>query len=96
MARVTYTRRARVEARDARLWLKERQPRTVEGFQQRMEAAQRLLSDFPLAGRPEAGDTRRLSLEPYPYSLVYRVLPDRVTVIALPHNRQSEKYWLGS
>lgn len=94
MARVTFTRQARIEARDARLWLKDRQPRTVEGFRRRVEDARRLLSDFPMAGRADAGDTRRLQLDPYPYSMVYRVLSDRVSVIAVPHNSQNRRYWL--
>lgn len=94
MARVTFTRQARVEARDARLWLKDRQPRTVEGFRRRVEDARGLLGDFPMAGRAERGGTRRLTLDPYPYSLVYRILPDRVSVIAVPHHRQDGPYWI--
>ncbi len=94
MARVTFTRQARVEARDARLWLKDRQPRTVEGFRRRVEEVRRMLTDFPMAGRPDAGETRRIALDPYPYSLVYRILPDRVSVIAVPHNNQARRYWL--
>ena len=94
MARVTFTRGARIEARDARLWLKDRQPRTVEGFRRRVEEARRLLSDFHMAGRADAGKTRLLPLDPYPYSLVYRILPDRVSVIAVPHNNQDRRYWL--
>ena len=94
MARVTFTRQATLEARDARLWLRDRQQRTVEGFRRRLEDTRRLLGEFPMAGRPESGDTRRLSLDPYPYSLVYRVLPGRVSVIAVPHNSQGVRYWL--
>ena len=94
MPRVTLTQQARIEARDARLWLKDRQPRTVEGFRRRVEDARRMLADFPLAGRAEIGETRRLPLDPYPYSLVYRTLPDRVSVIAVPHNKQDRRYWL--
>jgi plasmid stabilization system protein ParE len=66
---------------------------TVEGFRDRLSAARALLSEFPMAGKPATGRTRRLSLTPYPYSLVYRVLPDRVTVVAVAHDRQRDRPW---
>jgi plasmid stabilization system protein ParE len=94
MPRVTLTAAARREARGARLWLKEREPKTVEGFRNRLESARRTLSDFPLAGHESADGTRRLQLTPYPYYLVYRVLRDRVSVIAVAHSRQDEGFWL--
>jgi plasmid stabilization system protein ParE len=92
MARVTFTLEARVEARDARLWLKDRQPQTVEGFRARLRDARTLLEQFPEAGRPDVHGTRRLDLSPYPYSLIYRVRADRVSIIAVPHDRQ-QRYW---
>lgn len=37
--------------------------------------------------------TRRVLLHRFPYSLVYRVLSDRVVIIAASHQHQRPGYW---
>ena len=46
---------------------------------------------FPLYN----GDYRFASLQRFPYSVVYRVRPDRIDVIAVAHSRRSPGYWRG-
>lgn len=95
MARVLFTPEAQDEARDARLWLRVRQPTTVQGFRDRLARARAELRRFPEAGPEYLVGTRRLELSPYPYYLVYRVEGDVVAVIAVPHTSQGEAYWRG-
>ncbi len=49
------------------------------------------LMDFPLTGKPwlRAG-TRKLTLAKYPYSIIYKLTPTRVVVLAVAH--QSQKF----
>ena len=95
MARVMFSPEAQYEARDARLWLRHRQPRTVQGFRDRLSRARAELRRFPEAGTAYILGTRRLELAPYPYFLVYRIDGDLVAVIAVPHTSQEEAYWRG-
>lgn len=93
MARVFFIPEAQDEASDARLWLRERQPRTVQCFRDRLMRARAELRRFPEAGPTYMFGTRRLELAPYPYYLVYRVEGEMVVVIAVPHTSQAEGYW---
>jgi plasmid stabilization system protein ParE len=93
MASDFFIKEAQDEALDARLWLKDRQPKTVEGFRQRLTRARAELRRFPETGPPYLFGTRRLQLAPYPYSLVYRIEGDMVVVLAVPHASQAEGYW---
>ncbi|MBU8537880.1 type II toxin-antitoxin system RelE/ParE family toxin [Falsiroseomonas tokyonensis] len=53
----------------------------VAGLMQRAE----LLTRFPLAGRIHGGTRRIMALPPTPYSLIYRVHPDRIAIHAVWH-----------
>jgi plasmid stabilization system protein ParE len=64
MAKVIFTRAAIREARDARLWLKDRQPKTVEEFKIRLREARETLGEFPRAGRTHLHGTRQLPRSP--------------------------------
>ncbi len=93
MAKVVFTRVAVREARDARLWLQEREPKTVEEFRLRLRAARVTLEEFPAAGSLHLFDTRRYLLSPYPYYIVYRTDGELVTILAVPHAKQRPGYW---
>jgi plasmid stabilization system protein ParE len=41
-----------------------------------------------------AKDLRRANLKRFPYHILYRILPDRVRVIALRHHRQHPSFGL--
>lgn len=95
MVTVVSTRTAVGEARDARLWLKERQPGTVAGFRQRLRDAIETLREYPSIGTSTESGARRLPLTPYPYVIVYRYRDEVVTVIAVAHAKQRPGYWRG-
>ena len=49
----------------------------------------------PAIGTPDAGQTRKLRLGKFPYSLVYRVSDDVITVLAVAHQSRKPGYWQG-
>jgi len=46
------------------------------------------ISATPLRFHPEVRDLRRANLKRYPYHILYRVLSDRVRIIAVRHHKQ--------
>lgn len=56
------------------------------------EAAARSLA-FPHAGSPAAGNTRRVLLQGFPFSVVYREVPDGIVIFAVAHQSRRPDYW---
>ena len=56
------------------------------------EAAARALA-FPLAGAPAAGNTRRVLLQGFPFSIVYRDEGSGIVIFALAHQSRRPDYW---
>lgn len=52
-----------------------------------------LVSENPGVGAPHRHDTRRVLLNRFPYAVVYRLMTDRVVVIAVAHFRRRPVYW---
>ena len=48
---------------------------------------------FPHSGSPHLRNTRRILLRGFPFSVVYRVKPDIIEVVALAHRSRSPDYW---
>ncbi|MGE3074034.1 MAG: type II toxin-antitoxin system RelE/ParE family toxin [Dehalococcoidia bacterium] len=93
MASVVFTRAAIREARDARVWLQDRQPKTVQEFRVRLRTARATLQEFPTSGSVHLFGTRRYQLSPYPYYIVYRTDGAVVTILAVAHSKQRPGYW---
>lgn len=58
-----------------------------------LEATLRLISDHPAVGSPYERGTRRVLLDRFPFSDIYRELPDRILVVAFAHQRRRPVYW---
>lgn len=56
------------------------------------EAAARALA-FPHAGSPAAGNTRRMLLQGFPFSIVYRDETSGIVVFAVAHQSRRPDYW---
>ena len=46
----------------------------------------------PMRFHPYLKDLRRANLKRFPYHFLYRILPDRIRVIAVRHHKQSPKF----
>lgn len=68
---------------------------TATRLQRRFEQAGRMLMRQPEIGMPTPGPARKLPLGKFPYTLVYRVQGDVITVIALAHQSRMPGYWKG-
>ena len=53
------------------------------------------ISDFPESGSPDGtpDDLRRVFLDRFPFTLVYRIREEGVEVLAVMHQRQRPDYW---
>ena len=56
------------------------------------EAAARALA-FPQSGSPSLSNTRRVLVNGFPFSLVYRPEPDGIVVFAVAHHARRPYYW---
>lgn len=93
--RVVITVDAREEAAEAAVWFRRQAPNTVGGFRRRFRELALLLGQHPLLGA-RIGDTsfRQVSLEPYPYRVLYAVEDETVVVAGVLHESQSIESWL--
>ena len=63
------------------------------GFMDELKDARLRLLEAPERWPPHLFGTRRVHFRLYPYSLIYRVLADRIEVLAVAHDRQRPGYW---
>ena len=59
-----------------------------------MQVAQRLLR-YPELGVKAGHGARRFVLHDYPYTLIYRVTPEAIIIIAVTHHSRRPGYWAG-
>lgn len=56
------------------------------------EAAARALA-FPESGLPFQSNTRRILVNGFPFSLIYRPEPDGIVIFAVAHHARYPYYW---
>ena len=81
------------EAQAAERWYRERNEIASARFQRELDGALNLISERPSTGSPYLGNTRRLLLRRFPFSVVYRVRGDNVQIVAIAHARRRPGYW---
>ena len=87
---------ARLELLDATQWYLDQGGATVaELFGWAVERAIQLLLFMPGIGSPNYPGVRTWPVRDFPYSLVYRVLGDTLTVVAVAHQSRAPGYWRG-
>ena len=59
-----------------------------------MQAAQRLLK-YPEMGVKTGHGARRFVMHDYPYTLIYRVMPETIIIVAVAHHSRRPGYWAG-
>jgi plasmid stabilization system protein ParE len=67
----------------------------AEDFANAIERAFALLCDYPEMGASAAHGTRMLTLQDFPYSVIYRVQGEEIRVIAVAHHSRRPGYWVG-
>lgn len=84
---------ALAEARAARLWYAASSPRSADAFMFELDRGVELIAESPERWPAHHLGTRRWLFHRFPFSLVYRVKGETITVVALAHARRRPAYW---
>lgn len=90
---VEYLREALEEAEAAARWYAERSPAAAAAFSEEIDAAESAIARLPDAWPRFDHHTRRYLLRRFPFSVVYRVEPRRILIVAVAHGRRRPAYW---
>jgi plasmid stabilization system protein ParE len=93
MANVSLTAVARAEFKSAFGWHAERGMDVAERFQAAFDKVIDLLRTFPEIGALLDDRHRYFKVQKFSYGVVYRVTPDGVEVIGVPHDHQAHPDW---
>ncbi len=84
---------AGVEYDEAVEWYRKRSPKSALKFVLTIgKALENIAADTNRFPRVEAG-CQRCGLQPFPYSIIFHQLPDKVLVIAVAHAKRRPGYW---
>jgi plasmid stabilization system protein ParE len=83
------------EAENATRWYAERNQTAALAFAAELDHAAAEIQRAPEMWPSFEHGTRRLLLKRFPYSIVYRIDPDRLVVVAIMHARRRPGYWRG-
>jgi len=86
---------AQAEYQAALAWYQARSPQTAARFEAEMERLVQAVSANPRMFPVYDDDQRYAMLGRFPYSVVYRMQPDSVHVVAVAHSRRAAGYWRG-
>ena len=94
MAReLEYLDEALDEAVAAARWYAERSATAAAAFSDEIDAAESSIVRLPDAWPAFDHGTRRYLLRRFPFSVVYRVEPTRIVIVAVAHARRRPAYW---
>ena len=88
-----YLADALAEAEAAAHWYAERSPSAALAFSEELGEAESAIARQPEAWPPYEAGTRRYLLRRFPFSVVYRVEPTRIVIVAVAHFRRRPSYW---
>jgi toxin ParE1/3/4 len=70
-------------------------PGLGEAFLSEVQQAVELLAATPLAGTVVDRDVRWWLVRRFPYSVFYRIVGDRIRILAVAHQKRRPLYWRG-
>lgn len=68
-------------------------PGVAVNFEAAVEAAVHMAARHPRGGAPSFRDTRAFRVKGFPFSLVYRVFPNEVLIVAVAPHSKKPNYW---
>ena len=85
---------AAAEIEEAALWYEAKRPGLGKEFLDELRFVKASIQEAPASRYPVVmRDTRRAILRRFPYALYFRMLRDRVLVVACMHGRRHPKRW---
>jgi plasmid stabilization system protein ParE len=91
---IEYHPAARLEAIEAFNWYLNRSLGAADRFQRQMETAQTAIQTDPETWPAYLADTRRYRLKRYPYVVIYRILENKIEIMAVAHAHRRPDYWV--
>jgi|SRR5215471_14866603 len=91
--KLEYLAEALDEAVEAARWYAERSATAAAAFSDEIDAAESTIVRLPDAWPTFDHGTRRYLLRRFPFSVVYRVEPTRIVIVAVAHARRRPGYW---
>ena len=82
-----------VETRAAFLWYRKRSDIAAGRFREEINRAIDAIGNSPEAWPAYVHETRRYLLRRFPFFVVYRVMPNKIQVVAVVHARRRPGYW---
>lgn len=70
-----------------------RAPGLGDSFIAEVEHVIGLIRSNPVLGAAYVEDTRRILLQSFPFSVIYRIEPELILVVAFAHQRRRPGYW---
>jgi hypothetical protein len=83
------------ELEEAAVFYESRVAGLGKSFLEEVERTVLLIEQYPDAGAGVGRYVRRVHLDRFPYSIVYRRGADAIVIIALAHHRRRPGYWRG-
>jgi toxin ParE1/3/4 len=83
-----YLEEALAEAEAAARWYAQRSLIAAAGFSDEIDAAVAAIQQTPAAWPAFEHGTRRYLLRRYPFSIIYRIEPNRLLIVAIAHGRR--------
>lgn len=93
MTRITVVEAAWDEFFEASGYYDRETPGLGEEFENEVEHGLARLAENPYVGPEVPLKVRQLVLDQFPYSIIYRIFPDHVEVLAFAHHRRRFGYW---
>ena len=88
-----YLDAALADAESAAEWYSQRSSAAAQGFAEEIDAAVAAIERLPNAWPGYEHGTRRYLLRRYPFSVIYRIEPTRILIIAIAHAHRRPGYW---
>ena len=93
MIRYSFHPDAEADLKEASRFYESRMVGLGKSFSAEVERTISLIREFPDAGSPVGDRRRRVLVDRFPYSVVYRRDPDSVVIVAIAHQRRRPGYW---
>lgn len=81
------------EVEDAQAWYEERSLLAASAFLRELSIAVQRIRQAPQRYPAAEGDTRRILLDRFPFTIHYRVRSDLVNIVAVAHQKRRPGYW---
>ncbi len=90
---IVFRPEAEADVLEARDWYEEQQPGLSEAFADSLDEIVSRIAPMPRMYPVALRDVRRGKLRKFPYLIYYRMLADRIEVIAVLHGSRSPNLW---